>query len=61
MCEDEGTGDGDGTADAPRFSIGGKGRGEFCQWLRLGGQWMMKCGEAMREMMWRALLSMGGS
>ena len=34
MCPDEGTRGGDGTADAARSGIGGKGRGGLCQWFR---------------------------
>ena len=41
--------------------IGGKGRGGLCQWFRWGGgQWMIKCGEAMRGMLGRAHLSLRG-
>ena len=36
MCEDERARDGDGTAEAARCGIGGKGRGGLCQWFRWG-------------------------
>ena len=37
MCEDEGTRGGDGSAEAARFGVVGKGRGVLCQWFRWGG------------------------
>ena len=46
---------GDRTAEAARFGIVGKGRCGLYKWLQSGGgQWMIKCGEAMREMPGRA-------
>ena len=50
MCEDEGTRGGDGAAKAAR--CGGKGGGGLCQWF----QW----GKAIREMLGKAHLSLGG-
>ena len=52
MCEDEGTRGGDGTAEAARCGIGGKGRGGLCQWFRWGGV-NDKVGEALEEAGWR--------
>ena len=52
MCEDEGNRGGDGTAEAARCGIGGKGTGGLCQWSKWGGgQWMVKWGKVMRKML----------
>ena len=42
---------GDGTAEAARCGIGGKGRGGLRRWFRWWGQCIIKWGKAMREML----------
>ena len=56
MCEDEGTRGGNGTTEATRCGIGGKGTGGLCQWTVYD-----KVGEAMREILGKAHLSLGGA
>ena len=57
MCEDEGTRGGDGTAEAARCGIDGKGRCGLCQWLQRG-EWMITWGEVMRKMLGKAHVSL---
>ena len=58
MCEDEGTKGGDGTAEAARCVV----RREEVPVVLVGGggQWMIKWLKAMRKMLGKAHLSLGG-
>ena len=58
-CEDEGTRCADGSAEAARFGVGGKGTGGLCQWFNWGGTMRDKMGEAIIEKLERAHLSQG--
>ena len=61
MCEDEGNRGGDRTAEATHCWHWWEGKRWVVPVVPVGGgQWMIKCGEAMRGMLGRAHLSLRG-
>ena len=61
MCEEEGTRGGDGTVEAARCGIVGKGKRWVVLEVPLGvGQWMRKWKKVMRKMLGKAHLSLAG-